>query len=46
MRKPVLAASLVAVIALGRNDDMGALADFAFRGSRDTPAFPTLWGLE
>jgi hypothetical protein len=31
---------------LGRNDDMGALADFAFLGSRDTPAFPTLWGLE
>lgn len=31
---------------LGRNDDMGALADFAFLGSQDTPAFPTLWGLE
>ncbi len=31
---------------LGRNDDMGALADFAFLGSTDTPAFPTLWGLQ
>jgi hypothetical protein len=31
---------------LGRNDDMGALADFAFRGSQDVPAFPTLWGLQ
>jgi hypothetical protein len=30
---------------LGRTDDMGALAEFAFRGSRDTPSFPTLWGL-
>jgi hypothetical protein len=30
---------------LGRNGDMGALADFAFRGSHDVPAFPTLWGL-
>lgn len=31
---------------LGRDDDMGALADFAFLGSKDTPAFPTLWGLQ
>ena len=29
---------------LGTSDDMAALADFAWLGSRDTPGNPTLWG--
>jgi hypothetical protein len=30
---------------LGRTADMEDLYEFAFRGSVDTPSFPTLWGL-
>ena len=28
---------------LGRTADMDALHEFAFRGNRDTPSYPTLW---
>lgn len=37
--------SAVYIGILGRTDDMDALSEFAFRGSMDTPSFPTLWGL-
>jgi hypothetical protein len=37
--------SAVYIGILGRNDDMESLYEFAFRGSADTPGFPTLWGL-
>ena len=37
--------SAVYIGILGRSDDMESLYEFAFRGSRDTPGFPTLWGL-
>jgi hypothetical protein len=36
--------SAVYIGILGRTDDMESLYEFAFRGSVDTPGFPTLWG--
>ena len=41
----VTTGSAVYIGILGRNDDMESLYEFAFRGSMDTPGFPTLWGL-
>lgn len=37
--------SAVYIGILGRTGDLDALQEFAFRGSHDTPSFPTLWGL-
>ena len=42
--RATLPGSHVYIGILGRSSDSQALEDFTFRGSRDTPSYPTLWG--